>query len=107
MEKTAKSPFELTRSQDLEHRKCWGRVSAPFSKPSPPRPPFLFRCGIPGRPGRCTRHFRMEPLLQPNSLPLRALLLVPGGWAGASVRPRPFLNTLANSVAALGRVVGN
>lgn len=34
-----------------------------------PRPPSLVWCGIPGRPGRRTRHFRTEPPLQPNSPP--------------------------------------
>jgi hypothetical protein len=43
MEKAATPPSELTRSPALEHRKCWRRVSAPFSKPSPAQATFPSR----------------------------------------------------------------
>lgn len=39
--KDGNAPFRADPvPQDLEHRKCWRRVSAPFSKPSPPQATF-------------------------------------------------------------------
>lgn len=40
MEKTATPPSEPTRSRDLEHRKCWRRVIASFSKTFPAQATF-------------------------------------------------------------------
>ncbi|MEJ1281958.1 hypothetical protein NN561_012910 [Cricetulus griseus] len=37
---TATPPSQPIRSRDLEHRKCWRRVIAPFAKPSPPQATF-------------------------------------------------------------------
>lgn len=81
--KAGNAPLEsLFGPQNQEHRKCWRRVSAPYPKPSPLGHLSYSAAGFRGRLGAAPRHFRIEPPLQPNSQPLRALPLMPDGWAG-------------------------
>lgn len=80
---SATPPLEPIRSQDLEHRKFWRRVGALGPKCSSLGHLSYSAAGFRGRLGAAPRHFRIEPRFQPNSEPLRALPLVPDGWAGA------------------------